>query len=287
MKTNWGLLRIFLPEQAFVPALILFLLLPLYTNAYALPRATTAIEAATVSSGRAFNVAINISWQGDADEYIIVPPEPVFPEGIRPASSSFSSSVSSDTQLLSYQYILSAEKTGDFTVKPVQIRYWAKGSDKEDLLTTDEISFRAVRFAFFEANLIWIISAFCILLCCALIPAGAFYYKKRKLKKEKSTGAQEDNTKNILAQLQRCKECKIRGDYKGFYQSALDTGKKIFGDDKTFIDNAGDMLEKIQFGGYRPPAEEVDRIFRQLEKRIGEITSQDKQKDLEYLKYCK
>ena len=59
------------------------------------------------------------------------------------------------------------------------------------------------------------------------------------------------------------------------------------GDDKTFIDSAGDMLEKIQFGGYRPPAEEVDRIFRQLEKRIGEITSQNKQKDLEYLKYCK
>ncbi|MEI6126302.1 MAG: BatD family protein [Pseudomonadota bacterium] len=285
MKIKRVSLRIFLPEQSCVLACIFLLLSALSPDAYALPRVTTVLASATVSSGRTFNIVINISWQGDADEYIIVPPEPVFPEGIRLVSSSFSSSVSSDNRLLDYQYNLKAEKPGAFTLQPVQIHYWEKGSDKESSLTTEEISLRAVRFAFFELYRTWLISAAGLLLCGAAILAVRLYYKKRKLKKAQVPIALDD--KNIFEQLQRCRQCKISGDYKGFYQSVLAAGKSFFGEDKTFIDNAEDMLEKVSFGGYWPSAEEVDRIFRQLEKRIGDITSQNKQQDLEYVKYCK
>jgi hypothetical protein len=44
-------------------------------------------------------------------------------------------------------------------------------------------------------------------------------------------------------------------------------------------------LEKVQFGGYKPASEEIERVFRHIEKKVGEITSDKKDKELEYKKY--
>lgn len=232
-----------------------------------------------------FDLFINISWQGDADDYIIVPPEPVFPEGVVQVSSSFFSSVSNDIQLIKYHYILKAQKKGGFTLKPVEIKYWGKGSEQESILLTNEVSFEVVTFAFLGPGLIWgtiLVAAavFGTIIVVALITNKRVSEKKKNIDRKDIQGKEY-----IIKKLHDCKECKIKGDFKGFYQSAFDVAQKVFSEDKTFLDTLSGTLEKVQFGGYKPASEEIERVFRHIEKKVGEITSDKKDKELEYKKY--
>jgi len=252
----------------------------------ALPRVATVIDPQLVSSGEVLQLSVSISWQGDADAYIIVPPEPVLPEGIRQVSSSFSSSARNDGQQLSYRFMLQADKQGDYTIPPFDIKYWARGADNESALQTDAISCRVVRFAFFEQYRIWFFVGAALLLGAIFLAIGIFV--KRQRMRGQTTALKDDaRTQAVAEQLRQCRGCKLQGDYGGFFRCALAIAKNIAPVDKILIDNLAAMLEKVQFSGYRPPAEDIDRIYRQLEKKAGEIAAADKGKESEYLKYCK
>lgn len=287
MKTRRVLSRICSTKRFCVLAFIYFLLcLAQAPVIHASLQAAAALEPATVSPSQHISFTITISWQGDADAYIIVPPAPVFPEGMKQVSSSFSSTVNSDMQRMHYCYTLKADGQGDFTIKPVQINYWEKGSDTQQSLTTEEVSAKVASFAFFKLYRTWIIAGAALVLAGVLIVL-IVGYKKRGERKKKQSGLQQDTNRDIMEMIERCRGHKIKGDAAGFYQCALAAAQRISGDDRNLIDSVAGMLEKVQFGGYTPPAEETDRIFRQLEKKAGGITASDAQKELDYAKYCK
>ncbi len=48
--------------------------------------------------------------------------------------------------------------------------------------------------------------------------------------------------------------------------------------DTALTDSLAAMLEKVQFGGFRPPAEEIERLLRQLEKSAGGLICQGQKK---------
>ena len=87
--------------------------------------------------------------------------------------------------------------------------------------------------------------------------------------------------------LQHCRQCKLRGDYAGFYQTALDCARMVAPQDTALTGSLAAMFEKVQFGGFRPPAEEIERVLRQLEKSSGWLINGDKNNGLDYQKYCK
>jgi hypothetical protein len=97
------------------------------------------------------------------------------------------------------------------------------------------------------------------------------------LKKKKGLDGKEgQNREYIIHQLHVCKHCKIKGDYRGFYQSTVDVAKRLPCKETTFMNNVTNTLEKVQFGGYKPASEEIEQIFRYIEKKVNEMISESK-----------
>jgi hypothetical protein len=279
MKTRRALLRI-------CSINLLLPLLCLAAPAHAEPQVEATLAAETVSTGAPFTLSLSISWQGEADQYIIAPPQPELPEAVEQISSSFSSSASEDVQRMHYSFVLRAVKDGEYAIKPVAVKYWAKGETQESTIFSQEISFKAVAFAALKKN-----QGFLIIgaVACMLAGVGAGFYliRRKKLRKKTAANAEASPVQIISQLLQTCRTSKIQGDYAGFYEAAIELGRLLPEQDSALSEKLASMLEKIRFGGLRPPAEEIERLLRQLEKSAEKILSAGAEKNPDYKKYCK
>jgi len=109
-----------------IPALILIALVSIPTPSNAAPAFSLSTEEKIILVGKPFSITLTISWEGDADEYLVETPRLKLPEGITQSSSAYSTSVADATHSLCYRYTLSAAATGDYALDPVEISYWEK-----------------------------------------------------------------------------------------------------------------------------------------------------------------
>jgi hypothetical protein len=107
------------------------------------------------------------------------------------------------------------------------------------------------------------------------------------VRRKEAAGGETPAREQAAALLQDCRRCKIGGDYTGFFRAALDLARMIAPQDATLAESIAAMLEKVQFGGFQPPAEDMERLLRQLEKSPGGLLSGDKKTEPDYQKYCK
>jgi hypothetical protein len=270
-----------------ISSLLLLLFIPT-AQAHAAPQVEATLAASTVSTGAPFTLSITVSWKGNADQYVIVPPEPELPDGVEKLSSSFVSSASADTQTMHYSFLLRALKNGSYTIKPSEVNYWARGEEKESTAAGGEITFTAVRFALVENNTPLLVSICGVLLASA--GAGMVFFvlgRKRALRQKTAAGGEASPDRQAAGLLQICRQSKLRGDYAGFCTAALDLARRVAPPDTALTESLAAMLEKVQFGGVRPPAEDIERLLRQLEKSADGLIAGDKKKELDYQKYCK
>jgi len=266
----------------------LLLLFILTAQGHAAPRVEATLAASTVSTGTPFTLSITVSWQGDADQYVIVPPDPGLPDGIEKLSSSFVSSASADMQTMHYSYILSALKNGDYTIPPAAVKYWARGEEKESTAASGEITFKAVRFALVENHTARMFIICLVLLTAAVAGMGFVVVRRKKARMQKQAAERGTGADKQAAELlQICRQSKLRGDYAEFFKTALDLARMVAPQDSALTGSLAAMFEKVQFGGVRPPAEEIERLLRQLEKSSGGVLSGNKKKEPDYQKYCK
>ncbi len=269
----------------------LFLFLPVICNlpcAYASPRATITLEHTRISLKKSFDVVITVAWQGNADDYIIVPPQPDYPEKILQQSSSFFSSTSHATYALSYRYSLVAQEKGTFTINPVEIKYWSKGSDKESTLLTDEVSFEVVTFAFWNDTVQLVAISLAVLITAGIIITAIIRKKRGGSPEQHGLADKSPHSRHQSAvnKLEECRQSKIKGDYQGFYQCALAVVKNLEPEDGSFCDTLAAAAEKVHFGGYRPTAQETDMLLRKIEKMVAAATSDKAALEREYAQYC-
>lgn len=107
-------------------------------RAQELPHLTLECPTGSQTLSKPFELRIIVSWEGDSESHIIVPPEPVFPESFSLRSSSFEAAVSDSHHRLTYCFTLVPQQTGNFTVHPVEVRFWPRGSTTEASLLTDQ-----------------------------------------------------------------------------------------------------------------------------------------------------
>lgn len=271
-----------------ISSLLLLLLFIPTAQTHAAPQVEATLAASTVSTGTPFSLSITVTWQGDADQYVIIPPEPGLPDGIEKLSSSFVSSASADMQTMHYTFLLRALKNGDYTIQPATVKYWARGEEKESTAVSGEITFKAVRFALVE-NTTTRIFIICVALLAVAVAGMGFIVVRRKkaLRQKQAAGGETGADKHAAELLHICRQSKLQGDHAGFCTAALDLARMVAPQDSALTGNLAAMFEKVQFGGVRPPAEEIERLLRQLEKSSGEILSGNKKNEPDYQKYCK
>lgn len=250
------------------------------------PQVEASLANDTVSPGNPFRLTVIVSWQGDADEYIIAPPEPELPEGIEQVTSSFASSARQQVQRMRYTFVLRAVKSGSYSIQPLTIQYWARGQTQESTLTCPAITFRAERYAFVKKNRGTLTGAAAACIIAGLC-AGFFLVRRRKAAGKKEPTAHADSGPAISRLLHTCRTCRLKGDYAAFYEAAVALADLLAPQDGPDREKLAAMLEKVRFGGLRPPADEPERLLRQLEKSSEKRLAAEADGPPDYQKYCR
>ena len=132
MKNIPVFLKTFLISKLAFICIYNFLFLFYFTvHCFSAPELSVKIDKGKVFANKPFSLVLEIFWHGTADDIIIVPPAPSFPEKIKQISSSFSSSTTQQSYHLTYNYTLQPAEPGEYTILPIEVKYWTKGEDQE------------------------------------------------------------------------------------------------------------------------------------------------------------
>ncbi len=287
MKKILVFLKTFLISKTFFITFFNFVFLLFFTAlCFSAPSVSVKLDKDRVFAGKTFSVLLEIFWQGTADDFIIVPPEPSFSEKIEQISSSFSSSTTESSYHLIYEYILRPAEEGEYKIVPIEVKYWTKEENEENTLLTDEISFEAKKFSYISSSFTFILLS--IFLIIFIIVLYIFIRDKGRLKK-RGKGADRDSPgkDEIIKLYDMCKKCRTEGDYAGFYRTAIEILTKTSMEESIIIKDLKSVCEKVEFGSYIPSSEEIEPVFRRITKAMEKNFSDKTDYELEYKKYCK
>jgi hypothetical protein len=230
------------------------------------PRISLSLDKNRISPQRTFSCELAISWEGDADQYLVDRPQPKFPEGITEIGSSSSSITTGKNYILRYQYDLQADKEGTYILEPVPISYWAKGNNSEETVNTEKLTIKVTSFSLLQYGRNWLVPVVLTIILISLFGALIVVTsrKRRRNRHQTHTTSLKDAIERDLAY---CTDCKIKGDWGSYIQTALSIRNQLPMDVKG-LEALDKLAENIRYGSFRPTTEEINLIHRQLEQAV-------------------
>jgi len=252
----------------------------------AVPGVSIKTDGNRMTAGTPFVLALEVFWQGTADDYIIVPPSPVFPENLAKVSAAFSSVAAENSYSLVYKYTLKPAEAGEYTISPIEIKYWAGGEDRESLVMSDAVTFSVSAARVFSLPLPLVLGLAGLLL---VLTAGLFFVFFRDRRLARRGGQKKSETRfqaEIRQALDRCKKCRTEGDTAGFYREAI-TVLSGTGEAKEILAKLEKGYERVTFGSYQPTAAETEAVLRRVTRAAAKTAPAQEASDAELQKYCK
>ena len=213
-----------------------------------------------------FELRVIVSWEGDAESHVIVPPEPVFPESFSLRSSSFEATVSNSLHQLTYRFMLVPRQTGRFTIYPVDIRCWPRNSSAELSRVTNECVVTVEHAAGLPQKKVLAAAAAIML----IIIAVGFYWSKKRAAFVRSSAQPAVEANDSL--VQQCRRELLQGDYAAFYSTALKAARVLMPADQALHSRIAASLERMRFSSEKPSAEDADHVLQQLERALKRTT---------------
>jgi hypothetical protein len=243
------------------------------------PRVSLSLDKNRISPQKTFTCELTISWEGDADQYLVDRPHLTFPEGITEVGSSSSSISTGNRYTLRYRYALRAEKEGTYLLKPAAISYWAKGNNAEEQASTEELTIPVTSFSLLKYGRNWLVPVVLTIILISLFGALIVVTsrKRRRNRHQKHTTSLKDALEKDLT---CCSNFKIKGDWESYIQTALDIRNKLPMDVKG-LEALDRLAENIRYGGFRPTTEEINLIHRQLEQAVKNAFTHNQDNELD------
>jgi hypothetical protein len=227
-----------------------------------LPRVELECPSDSVRPATPFELRVIVSWKGDAESHVIIPPEPVFPESFSLRSSSFEATVSDSLHQLIYSYMLVPRQTGRFTIYPVDIRCWPRDSSAELSLLTNDCAVTVKDTTGLPQKKVAAVAAAIMLI---IITVG-FYWSKKCTASVRPSAQPPIETNGSL--VQQCRKELLQGDYAAFYTAALKAAHVLMPADQALHSRIAASLERIRFSSEKPSAEDADHVLQHLERAL-------------------
>jgi len=255
----------------------------LFSSPYQLRGAPTVslyLDRDPILVNKIFSFELTLSWEGDAEQYLVAPHHIIFPEGIEERDSSFSSVSKGEHYLLSYKYNLYAQKEGEYIFKPIEISYWEKGNNKEEKIKTEALHFEVTSFSIAKLGRYWLLGVLIIILLGLFITLIVLYKKKKRLSDDQRSDITA--TREIMAnELEQCNAYKIKGDWESYFKKVISIRNKLPTQDEggKIMEHLDTLAERVTYGGLLPTPEEINLIQRQLEKAFKSTFPNNKDSD--------
>ena len=246
------------------------------------PSLSLSLDDQHITAKKTFSATLTVSWKGDADQYLLEPPQVILPEEMNEIGTASRSITREDHYLLEYRFDLRAEKEGDYVIRPVEISYWEKGNNTVQMAKTEALPINVTAFTlttYGRYGLIGLLATIFLSLFITLIVLS-----KKKKRQGSDHGTDTPSLKEtITRELRECHSYKITGDWENYLKKAIAIRDKLPTEDKggKAMETLDSLAERVHYGGLHPTTEEINQIQRQLEHALKNAFPKEKDKELE------
>lgn len=273
-------------KNLFNPSLVLTGLLLFPTYLRGAPTLSISLDDQHITAKKPFTATLILSWKGEADQYLIEPPQLTLPEDINETGTASRSITRADHYLLEYLFDLRAEKEGDYVIEPVEISYWEKGTNTAEIVTTEALRFSVTTFNLTNYGSYWLIGLLAIIFLSLFITL--IVLSKKKKRQGYDQGIETPSLiETITQELRECHSYKITGDWENYLKKAIAIRDKLPTEDKggKAMETLDSLAERVHYGGLHPTTEEINHIQRQLEHALKNAFPKEKDKEMETIAF--
>jgi hypothetical protein len=267
-------------------SLILIVLLLFPAHLRGAPTLSLSLDDQHITAQKTFTATLTLSWKGEADQYLIEPPQLTLPEDINETGTASRSITREDHYLLEYRFDLRAEKEGDYVIEPVEISYWEKGNKTVQIVKTEALPFSVTTFTFTSYGNYWLIGLLAIIFL-SLFTVLIVLSKKKKRHRSDHRIETPSLKEMITRELKECHSYKITGDWENYLKKAIAIRDKLPTEDKggKAMETLDNLAERVHYGGLHPTTEEINHIQRQLEHALKNAFPKEKDKEMETIAF--
>jgi peroxiredoxin len=252
------------------------------------PTAEVRLTGATPRAGEPFTVEVELFWAGNFDEYMPHPPEILLPEGVVQESVTAESSSRQGRNHLTYTATLRADKPGKYALDPVEVRYTPRFDSAPVAArvagpTVEVVAPTILGVA--PRTLAAGVGGFAALGLVGFVAA-------RKLRGRRSAGRSTGTEayEALAADFEAARKMRRAGDGAGCLLALAELDRALRRDsgegesEDAARESLAQAVERARYGGEVPPAQELDRLQRSVERRLEALRPNAAKHDRQGLK---
>jgi peroxiredoxin len=231
------------------------------------PTAEVSLSDPTPTVGEPFYLDVQLHWSGDLGEYLPQPPRVQIPEAVTRERVTASTSSREGRNVVSYRLELRAEEVGSFALDPVELRYTPRleSSPIESRVSGPTVEVLPVTIAGMRPKTLVIGSL--TALAAGLAVFGVLSRRRAAGSVTESVSPYE----RLQTSYEEARAMRLEGDGAGFLLALAEIEGELGPVDEENENYWQQTAERVRYGGQVPPADELDRLQRRVERRLNEL----------------
>jgi len=230
------------------------------------PTADLQLSNQTPRVGQEFYLDIRLRWAGHMEEYMPQPPRVHLPEGVVQKGVTASTDSRDGAQVVVYRVTLQADEAGAYALDPVELRYRPRYATEETstqiLGPTVEIQPRTL-LGLRPRTLALSVGGVAL---TALVGLAA-RRRWRAAKRSEPSGF-KSQYEQMMTRYTEARSLRMQGDGAGFALALLGLLAQLREPDESESREAEKLEESLRYGGQVPPVTELDRLEREVGRRL-------------------
>jgi peroxiredoxin len=230
------------------------------------PSAELALSTTSPEVGEEFDLDIRLQWAGHLEEYLPQPPKVHLPEGVEQRAVTASSNSRDGAQIVTYRVTLQASEPGTFALDPIELRYKPRMASDETAtrLLGPTVTVEPRTVLGMAPNTLAIGAGGIAVAAMAGLAMGKWW----KTRRQAEPPAAEADLEQMMARYNAARGLRMQGDGSGYALAMVE----LLGDlrepgEEESLGMAA-LEESLRYGGQVPPASELDRLQREVGRRL-------------------
>lgn len=231
------------------------------------PTAEVALADAKPVAGEPFHVDVKLRWAGNFDEYLPHPPEIPLPEGVTRREVTAESSSRDGRNQLTYRLTLVAAEPGKYALDPVELLYTPRfeatpvasrvPGPTVEVLPRTVLGLPPRVLALAGAGV------------AVFAGLGLVVASRLRRRSGRPRPADEELFERASVQLEAARRKRLQGDGAGSLLAFAELDAALGAEEPD--EELRQAVERARYGGAAPPAAELDRLQRRVERRLAEL----------------
>ena len=234
------------------------------------PSAELLLSDASPRPGQEFFLEVHLRWAGNMEEYMPQPPRVHLPDGVTQKGVTASTSSRDGAQVVVYRITLQAAEVGSYALDPVELRYQPRLA--ADVATTrvqgPTVVVEPRTVAGMRPGTFAVVTSGVAATALAGLAAG-WRWKTRQSRRPATADSRFDD---MLSLFQEARNRRLQGDGAGSGLILMEILEEVReSPSESEAAETVKLIESLRFGGYVPSGGELDRMQREVGRRLEDL----------------